>query len=280
MTAPSPDAGKGKLRLADWETLHRVLQERGVRPRWPLETHWSKCLLFPLRNVASILGLSSCLAIYSGVVLLLRSAFFSAGSPAWIWFVFAGGLSYLILGNACGFLQTVLKSGLAGETGEVFWTGWNLALIGNCLKTWLLAFFAGPIVPAGVAFLFWLYGGVLTFWDWLIVAELAIVACVLFLYTFLSLVRGGHFLNARPQRVLELIQRLGWRGAGIVFAASITIVAHGWLMLAAVDLFSSRLGLAWLLQAACWTSGLVLATFFFRWLGLTARTYLDHFGEK
>jgi hypothetical protein len=274
MTAPSFEAPKSKIRLADWETLHRVLQERGVRPRWPLETHWYQCLLFPLRNVASILGLASCLAIYSGLVLLLRSGLLTAGAPVWVWFLFAGFLSYLIVGNACGFLQAVLKSGLEGETGEVFWTGWNLALIGKSLKNWLVAFFAGPLVPAGVAFLFWLEGGVLSFWDWLIVAELAIVACVLFPYVFLSLVRGGHLLDARPQRVVELIGHLGWPAAGIVVAASITAVAHGWLLLAAVELFSSKLGLAWLLQAVCWTSGLVLATFFFRWLGLAARQVL------
>ncbi len=108
--------------------------------------------------------------------------------------------------------------------------------------------------------------------DWLIVAELALVACAQFLYTFLSLVRG-HLLDARPQRVLDLIHQLGWRGAGIVLAASITAVAHGWLMLAAVDLFPRQGGLAWLLQAACWTSGLFLATFFFRLLGLTTRKH-------
>src|SRR5260370_18041172 len=145
MTAPSPDAGKNKIRLAVRETLHKVLKERGVRPRWPLETHWYQCLLFPLRHVASLLGLASCLAMYSGVILLLRSAIFSGGAPAWVWFALAGCLTYLLVGNACGFLHAVLKSGLAGETGEVFWTGWNLALIGQCLKTWLSAFFAGPI---------------------------------------------------------------------------------------------------------------------------------------
>jgi len=275
MTAPSPDAGNHKPRLADWETLHRVLQERGVRPRWPLETHWYQCLFFPLHNIASLLGLGSCLAIYSGVVLLLRNPLFSIGAPAWFWLFVVACISYFIVGNACGFLQAVLKSGLAAETGEVFWTGWNLVLIGKSLKTWLIAFLAGPIVPAGVAFLFWLYAGDLTFWDWLIVAELAIVACALFLYTFLSMVRGGQLLDARAERVLELIRHLGWRGAGIVAAASIIAIAHAWLMLAAIQLFSSNVSLSWLLQAVCWTSGLFLAIFFFRWLGLTARIQME-----
>src|SRR6266481_1144478 len=107
MTAPSADAGKSKIRLADWETLHRVLQERGVRPRWPLETHWVQCLLFPLHNITSVLGLASCLAIFSGVVLLLRTPLFSIGAPAWFWATLASCLSYFILGNACGFLQAV-----------------------------------------------------------------------------------------------------------------------------------------------------------------------------
>jgi hypothetical protein len=270
-------AGTGSVRngrlvmRVDWETLHRVLQERGVRPRWPLETRWYQCLLFPLRNIGSILGLAFCLAIYSGLVLLLRSSLFSLGAPAWFWFIVAGLLSYLIVGNACGFLQMVLRSGLNGETGQVFWTGWNLALIGKCLKTWLIALLAGPIVPFGVALLFWLYAGVLTWVDWLIVAELAIVATALFLYVFLSLVRGQDWHDARPPRVLALIRQLGWRGGGIIIAASILAVAHGWLMLVAIELFPGNQDGAWFLQGLCWTSGLFLATFFFRWLGLAAR---------
>jgi hypothetical protein len=272
MTPPSPDAGKRKPRLADWETLHRVLQERGVRPRWPLETHWYECLLFPLHNIASVLGLGSCLAIYSGAVLLLRTPVFSIGAPAWFWLLVVTGISYVIVGNACGFLQTVLRSGLNAETGEVFWTGWNLVLIGKSLKNWFIAWAAGPFLPSGIAFSFWMEAGALTLWDWLIVAELSLVATVLFLYTFLSLIRGQKIEDILPHNVFTQMKHLRLRGAGIIIAASITAIAHGWLMLVGVEMFSSNIGLGWLLQAVCWTSGLFLATFFFRWLGLTART--------
>ena len=187
----------------------------------------------------------------------------------WLWLLPGLWFSLLVLGNACGFLHCVLRSALAGEVSLARGPGWNLPEMATCAATWLICFVAGPALLAGIAFYLWLEGGRLSPGDWAIVAELAVAATAHFLFTLLAVTRSNSLRDANPIRVVELVHHLGVKGGGIVMLASLLAVVHGGLFVEAVTAFPRNPTFNFLLLAVCWTSGMFLATFFLRWLGLT-----------
>src|SRR5438270_11250571 len=134
------------------DTVHLVLpmqspQQPARRPRWPLETRWDQCLLYPLRAWFLLLYLAGGLAGLSGAAVL--TLLDPLGPPAflgrqqWAW-LGLGVLALLVLAYACGLLQCALSSGLAGEAGKVRWPACNLLLVLRSAALWLLWFLAGP----------------------------------------------------------------------------------------------------------------------------------------
>src|SRR5438093_481042 len=164
VTLPSPALAKVPTdapQLLGPDAVHLVLpmqspQKPARRPRWPLETRWNQCLLYPLRAWFLLLYLAGGLAGVTGAAVLTLP-----DPPAFLgrqqWFVLGFCLLALfVLAYACGFLQCALSSGLAGEAGRVRWPACNLLLVLRSAAVWLLCFLAGPVVLVAGGFFYWL----------------------------------------------------------------------------------------------------------------------------
>jgi hypothetical protein len=122
----------------------------------------------------------------------------------------------------------------------------------------VICFLAGPLVFAGLGWLYWLSCGESTWLDWLILAELAIVAGVYWFYALLAAGERGRLDGLHPPAVAGLAHRLGWRGLAVVLLAALVLLAHGGLVWAgaaevqgAAFTGGAILAAAWL-SALCW----------------------------
>jgi hypothetical protein len=271
-TAPSfpiapPDPTQVRLRKTR-ETKHRKLKKR--QP-WELETRWHHSLRFPFRAWPLVVGLAILLTLLTaGAVLLIRGGDQLSDAP-W-WFLLISVPVVLIpvagAGYACGFLDCVLISAMAGEAQEIRWPGWKLELAFRSSGTWALCFLAGPVVLFVVAFFFWLYCGDPTWLDWFILGELLVAAVGYGLLNLLSVSRNESLRDLRPAAVVQVIQSLGWPLAPALIASALTILALLAAVLYSLVLLHSEpvLGLAGL--TGSWFAVLFVTSFLLRALGV------------
>jgi len=127
--------------------------------------------------------------------------------------------------------------------------------------------------------LFWIHGGYLLFWDWILLAEINILALSWWFLLVWAVNEKDRLRDLHPLRVGEFIHRRGHRLVALAVFASVLGLAHAWLALAAlqkvhmvtnekevVRLDDAALG--WLLLLLCCVSGMFFATFLFRWVGV------------
>jgi hypothetical protein len=153
----------------------------------------------------------------------------------------AGTLAVLLLPLVLPFfcfltflLDGALASALAGQTRVLYcWPGHILRPAVKIAGCWLLYFLAGPVLPIAGAFFFWMYCGDPQPIDWLILAELVIMAVGYGLFMLLSVHDEGRLTGLLPLRVLDTAYRLGYRGAAVALALSAFVIGHV-LVLAAV----------------------------------------------
>jgi hypothetical protein len=142
----------------------------------------------------------------------------------------------------------------------------DLLLEVRTLGRWLFAFLAGPAPLAVAGFFYWLHGGDLGLLDWLILAEMGVLAVSYWVLAVAAAGERERWLDANPLAVARLVARLGDR-ALVVAVAALVALAHGWLAVAALaEVYRSAW--AWLWLACGGLSGLFLATFLFRLLGV------------
>ncbi len=243
-------------------------KRRRSRRLLALEKHWYQCLWFPTYAWHMVLGLALALTALSGVMVMAVPEFGNITvQPSWIWLVLWVA-PFLTFGYVCGFLQCVLGSAAAGETGFVRWPGSDLRLIVRALLAWIVCFLAGPIVFAAAAFWFWLHAGDPTFLDWLIIIELGLVGTAHWLLTLVAVHQGDRLRDANPARVADLIRRLGYGTVLATLGAAAVGLAIGLLILHALAQLHDAFLSSWLLLALGWLIGLAWLTFFFRLLGL------------
>jgi hypothetical protein len=121
---------------------------------------------------------------------------------------------------------------------------------------------------AGLGFYYWLYCGDPDWVDWVILAELGVLAVGYWMLAVLAASQSERLRDANPLRVAERADRLGWRALAAAFIASLLAVPHGLLAIQALEHLHSQPALGILLTALGWLSGLFWATFFFRLLGV------------
>jgi len=241
-----------------------------LRRRRQLETRWSQCLLYPLLGWRLLVGMGLTLTVLSsGIVLLIpQLPRFAETSPkAWLPYSLGLLVTLLIVAYTCSTIECALRSALAGEGPGVYWPG---RYIGDALKSglrWLLCFLAGPSLLLALACYYWLYGGDLTRLDWLIVAELGVLAIVYWLLTIVTTNESGRLRDANPVRVGQLIYRLRYRAIVPVLVVPLLVFVHGWVAAFALTQLHLRGVHGWLLPI-CWCSALFWANFLFRWLGV------------
>jgi hypothetical protein len=242
---------------------------RGLRYRRWVETHWYHCLLLPARAWRLVLGLALGLTVFTSMGALFLPYLLRdwRGGDSWLlWPCLC--LPLLVLGYGSGFLDCVLASARAGEVGYVRWPGRDLNLALRSAARWLICFLAGPVVPACASLLYWIYGGDFGFWDWLILIELIVVSLSCWLLLLLAVSQHDRLRALNPVRVVELIQRLGHRLVAWAVLASVLGLAHAGWACVALEEVHHEFAWGWLLLFLSWASGMFVATFLFRWVGI------------
>ena len=133
---------------------------------------------------------------------------------------------------------------------------------------WLACFLAGPVIFAAVAAIYWMRCGDPTLVDWLILAELGILAVGYMLLVLAAFSERGRWRDINPIHVIDLAHRLHYRAALATLFGSALSVGHGALaVFAAVEMHRIAI-VGVLLLAGCTLSGMFWAAFLFRLLGL------------
>lgn len=275
-TDVDPDLGKGADKLAQvlLDNLpHNVVPPTGNGRRAKGALAWFHVLLFPVRVIF--------LVVFHGVLLatilvpagfLARTLLANEAAPLWAQLALGTFLSILpvaVAGYAFSFLDSVLGAPAQRDVRLVL----NAPSrdLGPALKSalqWCVCFLAGPIVPIGIGIGFWIYGGVFTVIDWLIVAELVSLAASYWLFALASVHQNDCLRDANPYRVFDLIHRLGYRAAVIGLFASALALTHGFAGLVTLAALQQNAGGGWLSLAGWCISGMFWATLLFRLLGV------------
>jgi hypothetical protein len=238
-----------------------------------LEKRWYECLVYPFRVLPVLLPLATLLTLLSATAVRGLPSLMEAQPPpgfvGWLAIGAAGFLAALtVFGYACGFLQCVLTLSAAGEAREVLWSGRDMAVVPKATARWLVCFLAGPVVPVVGAYFYWLHGGDLGVLDWIIFAELVIVAVAYWLLAIVAATRRDRLRDANPLRVAELIERLGPRVILAAGLAGVLMLAHGLgMFLALKQTHLNTLG-GIVLLFLCWLTMLFGMTFVCRLVGL------------
>ena len=134
--------------------------------------------------------------------------------------------------------------------------------IGPALRSslvWVACFLAGPVIPAALAFFYWLYGGAYSLVDWLIELELCSLAVSYWLFALVSVHEHDRLRDLNPVRVADLVHRLGYRAAVLAALASAFALVHGAFILSEPS---------WMQTGGACLSGMACATFLFRLTGV------------
>jgi hypothetical protein len=253
--APTPGPRKAAAGIRHW----------GLRESLP----W----FFAGRALLLALGLALLLTAATGLVgfvlpeMLARQMESEGPWP----FYLLGALPFAVLAYYFGLLECVFVSAAVDEVWLARWPGRDLALVLRSTARWLIAFLAGPIVPAAAGFFFWIYSGDLAVVDRLILMELAIATVAYWLLVVVAVYEGDRLRNASPPNVVELVGRLGWRVPAVVVATAALLVADGLLGLSALEEIPESPLKGWLLLGGSWVGGLAGVMLLFHLLGRWCR---------
>src|SRR5207249_3758213 len=107
--------------------------------------------------------------------------------------------------------------------------------------------------------------------DWLILAEMGVLAVGYWLLAVLAVHQRDRLRDANPVRVAALVESLGGRVVAAVGAAAVLTLAHGLLVFVALGELHHHPATGVLLLLGGWASGLFCATGWFRLLGAWCR---------
>jgi hypothetical protein len=167
------------------------------------------------------------------------------------------------------FLESVAASAAASKVQFIRGSCNAVLATLHSVANSLTSFLAGPVLIAGVGWLYWLswmYFGDPSAVDWVILAELEVVGVAYWLYTLLAVSDRGQLRDLNPLAVADLAHRLSWGGLAVVLAAAVALLAHCVVLLTAADKLPSAALHGGAILAAASFSGVFWSTFFGRWL--------------
>jgi len=256
-----------QLRRVLAEAQRDVAEQRRRARTWRLETHWYEFLVYPLRALPLVL----CLALaWATLIAFLVAIWPASWEPVEVvprlplaLFVF------LLLGYTWAFLEATFAAGAAGEAGYVARPNTDrLARAARGGARVVVCFLAGPILPAVVAFSFWLDSGDFQLPDWLIVWELGILAVGYWFLALLAVQERGRYSDASPVAIVKLVLCLGYRVLLAALLVAVIVVGHGMLMFGALEEMHRSLG-GWFSMGWCWAGQLFWLLLVLRWLGVS-----------
>lgn len=258
--------------------LDAVRQVRGVkivavRRDLASELRWHRSLLYAIRAIPMIAGLALLWSLLLGVISFavpeLMATQFSPEHVIPLALCAPCVLLPLVLfGYTAALPSHALISAAEGRLFNSSWPGKALKPAMLSAVLWLVAFVAGPAVPAYVAYDFWLHCGDPTWIDWLIMAELGTVAIAYWVLVVVSVSRLGGLKHANPASVgttFEHFQPL--EVVALLLGATVLLVHLVAVVLGLHFMHSSDLRGALVLYAGC-LGGLFWCTFVFRQLGV------------
>lgn len=234
------------------------------RVRWfrPLQNRFHQGRLL-VGAIPLVLGLALVFTAASGLAMLLWPKI--AELPIYVSLAF-GLMPLLLVGIACGFFQSILRSALSGDCRASQNVLKNTTIFVAC-------FVPGPAVLTLVAIYFWLEGGDSTLGDQILLAELVVVAIAHFVVSFLAVAISGRVRDANPLRAVQLVHQLGWRSRFVVLAGAILCAVNALLVMNALGDLEARSG--WLTLFGWWASFMLVFTVLCRWLGQLAANQIS-----
>jgi hypothetical protein len=235
---------------------------------WTLEVHFSEFVLYPLRALPLVL----CLALaWASLIAFLMANW----PPRWEALEVVPRLPlllvvFLLLGYTWAFLARTFAAGVAGEAGRVARPDHDRliqAARAGMQAVW--CFLAGPIVPAAVAFFFWLNSGDFETVDWLIVWELGVLSVGYWFLALMAVRERNAYGDACPSGVAHLLRRLGYRMLAAALLVAVVMVGHGILMFGALE--SMHQGArGWFFMVLLWAALLFWLVLLLRWFGVSS----------
>jgi hypothetical protein len=237
-----------------------------------LEQHWQQCIPYPMRAWRLCFGLALFLSLLSiGVAVILPPMMAERldDSTTQLFFQIGGALLLVVIaGMPCSFLECVLTSAVEGEVYYILWSGNALSTLLLSGVKWVACFLAGPVLFAGIGYLYWLNCGEPARLDWFILAELGTVAFTYWIFALLAVTDRGWLRGINPLGVADAAYRMGWRGMVGVIIAAVLLQAHGLALIAGVVGIHGGKAWGWLLLLGGWVSAVYWSTFFCRFLGI------------
>lgn len=251
-----------------WERIDDI-RRRTRKQGWPLEKSWLDCLAFSMYTWPWVAGLGFGLTILTGIYFTALSASRHDLLEGLATLLFISPLILALLSTAAAFLTWTMKAAADGEVGKLHWPITDRRLHLRSTLAVLLSVVAGPLLPLGVGFFFWLHAGALQWVDFFILFQLGFVAVGYGFLVFAAVTLTGRFDAARPAQVLAHARSLGIYGIlGPLVAVAIFLV-HGWFGFHAIA-ETHRSAASGILVMFVWIMFVFFATFLCRWIGMAA----------
>jgi hypothetical protein len=227
-------------------------------PSWALEERWFHLLLYPLRASAVVLVLA---ALWATLIVVAWAFFPLQAAPS----VFAAGfvflvIPFLLLGYTVRFLQETLAAARAGTAGSIACPALELKPILSSATLAVLAFLAGPIIPAALAVFFRLTLGEVHLIDRLILWELGLVSVG---YWCFALFAGS---KRDPSNDVATVEWIRWRAPFAATLMGASAVSLAVLTLATRDVLDPSPG--WWTLFGALAMQLLVVVFLLRWFGV------------
>ena len=121
------------------------------------------------------------------------------------------GFSFsMTFGYALLFLGHILVSSALGENDHPGWPEWHPADIAEGICRWLWAALFGVAIGGGPIALYWMHCGDVDWFDWIIIAELAMLGAGYGQMALAASLLHENIIAANPVAIFAAIQRIGW----------------------------------------------------------------------
>jgi hypothetical protein len=250
-------------------------------PRWTrllsnrVEPRWYHSLTFPISNVPIFFKLAIMLTVLTAFALGGWLSIDHDRPANWAYGMLGIALVLLlfVLGRTLNYFNAVLALAAQGKVKHEASIDFDPigALLG--CGQWLACFLAGPAILFGSALGYWLYCGDLSVIDWLILAELAFVGIGWWLIAILLTNVDGGLRVAMPRQVIRMAWGMGWKTIELTALGSAVFVAHLFTGTYGIGHLHDQPVTSFALLCVAATTGLYLAAFTFRRLGLAYCRY-------
>jgi len=246
-------------------------------PRWTkllsrrIEPRWYHSLTYPVSNVPIFFKLAMMLTILTAFALLGWLSIDHDRPKNWPYGVLGFSLFFLalVLGRTLNYFNAILQLAIQGKVKHEASIDFEPIRALLSFGQWFACFLAGPAVLFGSAIGYWLYCGDLTVIDWLILAELGFAGVGWWLISILLTNVDSTIRVPTPRQVVRTALRMGWKTIELTLLGAAVFLAHLFAGVQGIGHLHDQPLTSFALLCIASTTGLYLAAFTLRRLGLT-----------